>query len=75
MTPEFLREGTGVHDLLNPDKIILGANDDRVLADMHDIFEPLVTKSDAPVVETGTRTVEMIKYANNSFLAAKVSSP
>lgn len=73
MNPEFLREGTAVHDFLNPDKIVLGADDDRALADMHDIFEPLVTKADAPVVETDTRTAEMIKYANNSFLAAKVS--
>lgn len=73
MNPEFLREGTAVHDFLNPDKIVLGADDDRALADMHDIFEPLVTKADAPVVETDTRTAEMIKYANNSFLATKVS--
>jgi len=73
MNPEFLREGTAVHDFLHPDKIVLGADDDRALSDMHAIFEPLVTKTDAPVVETDTRTAEMIKYANNSFLAAKVS--
>ncbi|MFB6299534.1 MAG: UDP-glucose 6-dehydrogenase AglM [Halobacteriales archaeon] len=73
MNPEFLREGTAVHDFLNPDKIVLGADDDQALADMHDVFEPLVTEADAPVVETNTRTAEMIKYANNSFLAAKVS--
>ena len=73
MNPQFLREGTAVHDFLSPDKIVLGADDDRALADMHDIFEPLVTKSDAPVVDPDTRTAEMIKYANNSFLAAKVS--
>jgi len=73
MNPGFLREGTAVHDFLNPDKIVLGADNDRALADMHDIFEPLVTKSNAPVVETDTRTAEMTKYANNSFLAAKVS--
>ena len=73
MNPGFLREGTAVHDFLNPDKIVLGADNDRALADMHDIFEPLVTKSNAPVVETDTRTAEMTKYANNSFLAAKIS--
>jgi UDPglucose 6-dehydrogenase len=73
MNPEFLREWTAVHDFLNPDKIVLGADDDRALANMHDIFEPLVTKADAPVVEPDTRTAEMTKYANNSFLAAKVS--
>lgn len=73
MNPEFLREGTAVHDFLHPDKIVLGADDDRALSDMHTIFEPLVTKTGAPVVETDTRTAEMIKYANNSFLATKVS--
>jgi len=73
MNPEFLREGTAVHDFLDPDKVVLGADDERALTDMHEVFDPLVSKTDAPIVETDTRTAEMIKYANNSFLAAKVS--
>lgn len=73
MNPEFLREGTAVHDFLNPDKIVLGADDTRARTDMRDIFDPLNLNTDRPVVETDTRTAEMIKYANNSFLAAKVS--
>jgi len=73
MNPEFLREGTAVSDFLTPDKVVLGADDDRALADMHEVFDPLVETADAPVVETDTRTAEMIKYANNGFLAAKVS--
>ena len=73
MNPEFLREGTAVHDFTNPDKVVLGADDERALAEVRDVFDPLVLKSDAPLVETDTRTAEMIKYANNSFLAAKVS--
>lgn len=73
MNPEFLREGTAVDDFLHPDKVVLGADDDRALADMHAVFKPLIERADAPVVETDTRTAEMIKYANNSFLAAKVS--
>ncbi|ELZ39396.1 UDP-glucose 6-dehydrogenase AglM [Halorubrum tebenquichense] len=73
MNPEFLREGTAVDDFLNPDKVVLGADDDRALADMRDVFDPLVDRADAPVVETDTRTAEMIKYANNGFLAAKIS--
>jgi len=73
MNPEFLREGTAVADFLNPDKVVLGADDERALADMHEVFEPLVSRADAPVVETDTRTAEMIKYANNAFLAAKIS--
>mgnify|MGYP000259316043 CR=1 FL=1 len=73
MNPEFLREGTAVQDFLHPDKIVLGADDDRVLADMREVFDPLIDQADAPVVETDTKTAEMIKYANNGFLAAKVS--
>ncbi|TKX66489.1 UDP-glucose 6-dehydrogenase AglM [Halorubrum sp. SP9] len=73
MNPEFLREGTAVHDFLNPDKVVLGADDDRALEDMRAVFAPLVEAADAPVVDTDTRTAEMIKYANNGFLAAKVS--
>jgi UDPglucose 6-dehydrogenase len=73
MNPEFLREGTAVADFLNPDKVVLGADDDRALMDMQDVFAPLVEQSEAPVVETDTRTAEMIKYANNAFLASKVS--
>jgi len=73
MNPEFLREGTAVHDFLDPDKVVLGADDERALADMHRVFDPLIDQTDAPVVESDTRTAEMIKYANNSFLAAKVS--
>jgi UDPglucose 6-dehydrogenase len=73
MNPEFLREGSAVHDFFGPDKVVLGADDDRALADMRQVFAPLVAESDAPVVETDTRTAEMIKYANNGFLASKVS--
>jgi hypothetical protein len=67
MNPDFLREGTAVQDFLKPDKIFLGADNDRALADMHDIFQPLISKTDTPVVETDTWTAEMIKYANNRF--------
>ncbi|MDB9235508.1 UDP-glucose 6-dehydrogenase AglM [Halorubrum ezzemoulense] len=73
MNPEFLREGTAVHDFLDPDKVVLGADDERALEDMDAVFDPLIERSDAPVVETDTRTAEMIKYANNGFLAAKIS--
>jgi hypothetical protein len=49
-----------VQDFLKPDKIFLGADNDRALADMHDIFQPLISKTD-------TWTAEMIKYANKRF--------
>jgi UDPglucose 6-dehydrogenase len=73
MNPEFLREGTAVHDFLHPDKVVLGAVDDETREVMHEVFAPLLNEHDAPVVETDLRTAEMTKYANNAFLASKVS--
>ena len=74
MNPEFLREGSAVDDFLNPDKIVLGTGGDKWAAEtLRAIFEPLIDRTNAPVVETGIREAEMIKYANNAFLATKIS--
>ncbi|MFB6270320.1 MAG: nucleotide sugar dehydrogenase, partial [Halobacterium sp.] len=74
MNPEFLRMGTAVEDFLNPDKIVFGASDDAGYETLREVYDPLVAQADDPtVVETGVREAEMIKYANNGFLAAKVS--
>jgi len=74
MNPEFLREGTAVEDFLGPDKVVLGADDERTRETMEAMFEPLVQHADdPPVVRTGTREAEMMKYANNAFLASKIS--
>ncbi|WP_336001815.1 UDP-glucose 6-dehydrogenase AglM [Halorientalis halophila] len=74
VNPEFLREGTAVDDFMEPDKIVVGTDgDDRALDLLAEIYEPLVLQWDVPVFETGQREAEMIKYANNGFLAAKVS--
>ena len=73
--PEFQREGSAVDDFLNPDKLVFGTDDDRALTRLHDLYAPLREAADSqiPVVETGIEEAEMIKYANNAFLAAKVS--
>ena len=73
MNPEFLREGSAVEDFLNPAKIVLGTASDGAAETLRAIFEPLVDRTDAPVIETGIREAEMIKYANNAFLATKIS--
>ena len=74
VNPEFLREGSAVADFTDPDKIVLGTTgDERALGRLRGLYDPIVTEHDAPVVETGRREAEMIKYANNAFLAAKVS--
>ncbi|WP_284014438.1 UDP-glucose 6-dehydrogenase AglM [Halobaculum litoreum] len=76
VNPEFQREGTAVADFLDPDKLVFGHDDDPAVADLlHEAYEPLRAALDheVPVVDTGTREAEMIKYANNAFLASKVS--
>lgn len=74
VNPEFQREGSAVDDFMEPDKIVLGSDgDERALDLLAELYEPLVLEWDVPVVETARREAEMIKYANNAFLAAKVS--
>ena len=74
MNPEFLREGSAVEDFLSPDKVVLGSETDRAAETLRGVFDPLVEQAgDPPVVETGVAEAEMIKYANNGFLAAKIS--
>jgi len=74
VNPEFQREGSAVDDFMEPDKIVLGTDgDSRALDLLAECYEPIVVDWDVPVVETGRREAEMIKYANNAFLAAKVS--
>ncbi|ELZ97723.1 UDP-glucose 6-dehydrogenase AglM [Haloferax sulfurifontis] len=74
MNPEFLREGTAVDDFLGPDKIVLGAQTERAYETLDEIFAPLVDRAgNPPVVKTGISEAEMIKYANNAFLASKIS--
>ena len=73
--PEFQREGTAVADFLNPDKLVFGADDERGFDALRALYAPLreAADGDVPVVETGIAEAEMIKYANNTFLASKVS--
>ncbi|MGI9254319.1 MAG: UDP-glucose dehydrogenase family protein [Thermomicrobiales bacterium] len=67
--PEFLREGMVVHDILNPDRIVLGGDDPAATAAVAALYAPL----GAPVIETDHRSAELIKYAANAFLATKIS--
>ncbi|MBA2625254.1 MAG: UDP-glucose/GDP-mannose dehydrogenase family protein, partial [Acidimicrobiia bacterium] len=67
--PEFLREGSAVHDCLNPDRIVIGSDDQAAAMRVRELFESLR----APVVITDPASAETIKYASNAFLATKVS--
>jgi len=79
--PEFLREGSAVHDTFNPDRIVLGSNNDKAIAMMKELYTPIVERNFAedkdapqvPVVVTDLSSAEMVKYASNAFLATKIS--
>jgi len=70
--PEFLREGAAIRDFKHPDRIIVGTDDERGRKVAAEIYRPLCLNQ-APIIYTGRRTAELIKYAANAFLAAKVS--
>ena len=71
--PEFLREGTAVHDTLHPDRIVVGAGNPAAHEVMRRLYEPLLARHDCPYVATDVRTSELIKHASNAFLATKIS--
>ena len=70
--PEFLREGAAIADFKHPDRIVVGAEDDRAQDVMREIYRPLFLNR-APILITGRRTAELTKYAANAFLAVKIS--
>ncbi|KQT44528.1 UDP-glucose 6-dehydrogenase [Aureimonas sp. Leaf454] len=70
--PEFLREGAAIDDFKRPDRIVVGAEDDRGRKVMADVYRPLYLNS-APVLYTSRRTAELTKYAANAFLATKIT--
>jgi len=67
--PEFLREGSAINDFIYPDRIVLGSLEPEAAAQVAQLYLSLR----APIVLTDLRTAEMIKYASNAFLAARVS--
>src|SRR5689334_271048 len=70
--PEFLREGAAIADFKHPDRIVVGAQDDRAQEALKEIYRPLFLNR-APILFTGRRTAELTKYAANAFLAVKIS--
>jgi UDPglucose 6-dehydrogenase len=70
--PEFLREGAAIGDFKRPDRIVVGTEDPRAQQVMRDIYRPLYL-NESPILFTGRRTSELIKYAANAFLATKIT--
>jgi len=69
MNPEFLKEGSAVADFMHPDRTVIGCLDPSSGNILEEFFKPF----GGPILRTNPRTAEMIKYANNAFLATKVS--
>jgi UDPglucose 6-dehydrogenase len=70
--PEFLREGAAIADFKHPDRIVVGAEDERAREVLREVYQPLFLNK-APILFTGRRTAELTKYAANAFLAVKIS--
>ena len=67
--PEFLREGNAIHDFMNPDRVLIGANSPKAAEKLSKLYAPL----DAKIMVTDIQSSELTKYASNTFLAMKVS--
>ncbi|TMD87918.1 MAG: UDP-glucose/GDP-mannose dehydrogenase family protein [Chloroflexi bacterium] len=68
--PEFLREGSAIQDFMHPDRVVIGSHDRRAAEKVAQLYEPL----QAPILITpNIYTAEMVKYASNAFLAARIS--
>jgi UDPglucose 6-dehydrogenase len=83
--PEFLREGSAVENFFHPDRVVVGAEEERAAALMREIYSPILSgtfrcpvhtsceKKEIPFLLTSTSSAELIKHASNSFLAMKIS--
>jgi UDPglucose 6-dehydrogenase len=70
--PEFLREGAAIEDFKRPDRVVVGTDDERARRIMREVYRPLFI-NETPILFTGRRAAELIKYASNAFLATKVT--
>jgi len=70
--PEFLREGAAIEDFKHPDRIVVGVDDERARRVMREVYRPLFI-NETPILFTGRRSAELIKYASNAFLATKIT--
>src|SRR5712671_5677503 len=85
--PEFLREGSAIHDSLYPNRVVIGAEQRKTLEVLYELYRPLLNQSfhepdflprpekarSVPLISTDLASAEIIKYAANAFLALKIS--
>jgi len=70
--PEFLKQGAAVDDFLKPDRVVIGADNQKAIDIMRDIYSPFV-RTGHPIIIMDIYSAEMTKYAANAFLATKIS--
>jgi UDPglucose 6-dehydrogenase len=70
--PEFLREGSAIHDFMRPDRVVIGTDSERAQEVMRNLYRPLYL-IETPILFTQRQTAELIKYAANTFLATKIT--
>jgi len=70
--PEFLREGFAVEDFMKPDRIVVGAANDKSFQIMRELYEPFVRQGN-PILEMEPESAEVTKYAANSYLAMRIT--
>lgn len=71
--PEFLREGSAIQDFMRPSRVVIGVENKKALKIMKNIYDSLFIITGTYFVTTNLETAEMIKYASNAFLSAKVT--
>jgi len=70
--PEFLKQGAAIDDFMKPDRVVIGAEDERAAAMMRELYAPF-TRTGAPILMMDTASAELCKYAANSILATRIS--
>ncbi len=70
--PEFLREGSAINDFMRPDRVVIGCKSEKAKNILRELYRPLYLL-ETPIIFTQRETAELIKYAANSFLAAKIT--
>ncbi len=70
--PEFLKEGAAIKDFMQPDRVVIGADNEKAMQIMHDLYTPFMKNHDR-FVSMDIKSAEMTKYAANAMLATKIS--